>query len=379
MKTPDFPPAKFEVEDQLRRILESKRFRNAPNLSAFLKLVVVRAVKRQKTTERIIGETLFGKGFDPFKAPDVRVTAINLRKTLARYYEGEGCNDVVVISFATPPKDKTIKALKGEAYTPLFNYNPRHDTYIGIRLAFRCLEQSTYRECERAFRLFGDVLSQDRDNVAAGVGMVETLCAFTDRNWEYPVEIVPYPAFMNFLVRLEEHANNYWRFWAAKAYFHHLFGEDELTVSCYAKALKLDRISTESFLPFIDYLIATDRTDLGLGLAQRYVNERVEDATAIAHYGRLLIFAGKPDIGVGHLLAALAIEPGNCLAHESLAIARLAQRDRVSFLGHLQTLKLLCDTQTFDCIVASLKGFEDRHKLGSFMPDISTLGSTGAS
>jgi tetratricopeptide (TPR) repeat protein len=363
MVTLDFPPAKFEVEDQLKRILATSRFRNAKNPSDFLALGVTRALEGKKTTGSTIAKALFGGKFIQGESSDVRVTSRNLRAALQRYYEREGSNDVVIIDFPEPHKDKSVKPVEGKAYTPRFSYNPKHETYVFVRLAYRYLEQSMYGSYRRAFGLFEDILHREPTNIAAILGMVETLCKFADRHWENPANVPPIGAGINLLDRLDDRAESYWRFWAAKAYLYKSQGKDEVVASCYERALSLDRVSTESFFPYIEFLVEIQKSEEGLGLAQRYVNERIEDSTAVAQYGQFLYWTGSPEAGIGHLQGALTMDPGNCLAHETLAMIRFMERDVEGVSRHLLMLRSLCDAGSFERVVNFLESCEERYDM----------------
>lgn len=379
MNALDFPPTDYEVEDQLKRILGSPRFRNAPNPSAFLELGVRRALKGKKTTGNVIARTLFKGKFIQGISPDVRVTARNLRKTLDRYYEQEGSTDVVIISYPEPRKDKTLKAVEGEAYTPRFTHNPRHETWILIRVGYRLLELSTYRDYCRALSIFVGILEGDPDNIGASLGLVETVCKFGDNHWHPPVEFSSQAMCVDLLEKLESWAGNYWRLWAAKAYFHMRRKVPELVASCYEKALSLNRTATESFIPYIEFLLESGKRDEALGLAQRYVNERVEDSTAVAQYGQILCAAGRHDIGTGHLQAALDMDPGNCLAHQGLATIRFMQRDVAGVSAHLQALKVLCDAESFARFTNFLERHEEQYSLrgciANLLPQLTSVAS----
>jgi tetratricopeptide (TPR) repeat protein len=117
-------PDPEDVASQLRRMLASKRFLNAPNQADFLKLVVRRALKGQKSPGHVIAKALFSDKFDRKISTDVRVTAGNLRTTLKRYYAEEGRDDPIIIALPEPPPDRSVKLAEGEAYTPLFSVNP---------------------------------------------------------------------------------------------------------------------------------------------------------------------------------------------------------------------------------------------------------------
>jgi tetratricopeptide (TPR) repeat protein len=352
MKALDFPPAKHEVVDQMKRMLASARFRAAGNPSAFFELAVKRALSGKKTTGLIVAKEIFGGTYNQTEQDDVRVTAHSLRKLLARYNENEGAHDVVTISFPEPRKDATIRPVAGEAYTPQFSYNPKHPAHISLRLGFRFLQQGMYRDYDHAYNLFAGALEEDAENLGAALGLVETLCKFADRHWDNPVHVHPFIASERLFEKFQGRGDNYWRFWATRAYLYQGRGEanNDKARTFYAEALKRDRMATEGFLPYIDFLLLVNQTEEALGLAQRYVNERVEDGTAIVQYGMVLIATGRYDPGIGHLRAALSLDPHNCLAHEALATIFLIRGNLTEASFHLRTLKTLCDPESFECV-----------------------------
>jgi hypothetical protein len=387
MQSHDFPPPDFEVEAQLKRILASPRFKNAPNPSAFLDLTVRRALKGKKTTG-----TLFAGKFFQGVSDDVRVTALNLRNTLKKYYDKEGRTDVVVISYPKPESDRTIKPVEGAAYTPRFSHNPNHESYIICRVAYRSLDDQTQSSFYRAINLFTDLLMDDHEDCGALLGLVEAICAFCDRSWvpeipkwhltedllrsicnsvtaETPITAAQVSAIEicdSIFSILEIRAEHHWRYWAVRAQYlqqRNLPGSER----CFSIALRLDRLATESFIPYMYFLIEINRCDEAVGLAQSYCNERVEDSFAVGEYGRLLCAAGRRKIGIGHLQVAIAIMPGNCSALQSLAVIRMIEKDVSGLASLLQTLKLYCDSDTFQWFLHYLEAHEQQFELPGCM------------
>jgi tetratricopeptide (TPR) repeat protein len=383
MNTLDFPPTHFEVENQLKRILASPRFRNAPNPSAFLEIGVVRALNGKKTTGNIVAKALFGAKFIQGESADVRITARNLRKTLDKYYEREGSTDVVIISYPVPSQDTSVRLIEGEAYTPRFSHNPKHETFIQVRFGYRFLEQSTYRDLCNALSVFTQILEDEPDNLGALLGLAETLCKFGDNSWLPPwkvsnqlaarlcgegtwnpqLKIPGLSICINIFAGLEKRADDYWRFWAARAYFYMRKNEPKLVSACFEKALNLNRFATESFIPYIEFLIDSGKADEAVGLAQRYVNEYIEDSLAVAQFGQILYFAGRQDTGMAHLQAALLMDPGNCLAHQTMAMIHFIRKDVEGLYAHLQALHALCDAETFLHFSTLLKEHENQYEL----------------
>jgi predicted ATPase len=101
--TPDVSPE--GARDQLRRILESGTFANAPTLSRLLKHLVDRTIEGAagQLKEYSIGVDVFDRGssFDPRTDTIVRVQARRLRAKLRDYYSTHGRHDLVRIEVPT--------------------------------------------------------------------------------------------------------------------------------------------------------------------------------------------------------------------------------------------------------------------------------------
>ena len=85
----------------VERLLASAGFRRNERMSRFLRYIVDRqlAGSAGALKELVIGVEVFGRkpGYDPQRDPIVRTEAARLRTRLARYYEGEGKCDAIVI------------------------------------------------------------------------------------------------------------------------------------------------------------------------------------------------------------------------------------------------------------------------------------------
>ena len=90
------------IEEELERVLSSKAFRRAQQLSRLLRHLVIQASdgNRTKLNEHEIAVSVFGKpdDFNPRVDPLVRVQVGRLRRRLAQYYRTEGTCDPVVIA-----------------------------------------------------------------------------------------------------------------------------------------------------------------------------------------------------------------------------------------------------------------------------------------
>lgn len=366
MSWPDCPPLKWEIEEQLTRILSSRRFRNASNPSAFLEFVVGRALEDKRTAGHLIAEKLFAGKFVKLVSNDVRQTKANLCKTLERYYKAEGKDDMVVIYLPDVPEDTSIKLLEGEAYTPQFKYNPKLDTVLILRMGYRLLEYSTYRDYVLAFSAFSEVLEKAPNHCGATIGLVETFCKFADRHWNNPAQLDPLSTCNLLLGGMPAEMKNYWRYWAANAFVEKVVGEDTLAAAAFRKALELDQSQTESYIPYISFMFETQQTDIALGLADRYIQAHMEDSVAHTQYAYFMALALKSDVASSSLETALLLDAGNRGAHEFSAIIAFLKKDSDRFTEHMRTLRAICDATSFALIVAHFEKYEPHHSLAGW-------------
>jgi tetratricopeptide (TPR) repeat protein len=98
--SPVIPEADL-IRAVLERILTSPQMESSPSLRRFLRYVVEETLAGRggMIKEYSLGAEVFSRGddFDPRIDPIVRVQARNLRARMAKYYEGPGANDPVVI------------------------------------------------------------------------------------------------------------------------------------------------------------------------------------------------------------------------------------------------------------------------------------------
>jgi hypothetical protein len=87
-------PSRSELLDQLERIVQSKHFRNSKRYPSFLRFVVEQTLagKTDVLKERTLGVDVFARpsNYDTNEDPIVRVTAGEIRKRIAQYYQEPG-------------------------------------------------------------------------------------------------------------------------------------------------------------------------------------------------------------------------------------------------------------------------------------------------
>jgi hypothetical protein len=90
------------VREELGRILSSALFRNSKRFPAFLRYTVEHALtSTEPLKERTIGHEVFARdpGYDTSEDPVVRMTAAEVRKRLAQYYQRPGHGRELVIAY----------------------------------------------------------------------------------------------------------------------------------------------------------------------------------------------------------------------------------------------------------------------------------------
>jgi len=103
--TPSSDEDKAAVLQQLERLLRNPHFHKSKRFPVFLKFVVTEALagRADNLKERTLGVEVFGKdpGYDTTDDPIVRVTAGEIRKRIAQYYQEPGHEHEIKVSL--PP------------------------------------------------------------------------------------------------------------------------------------------------------------------------------------------------------------------------------------------------------------------------------------
>jgi tetratricopeptide (TPR) repeat protein len=334
----DDTPLDSEVRYQLERMLATPRFRNAGKQSPFLKLVVERALRRQKTPGRFIAKELFPDKVEvdtvhnrirvPAYCNDVRVTANNLRTTLKKYQAKEGREDLVIISLPDPPEDKSVKLPEGEAYMPRFLYNPNHAVSNEVRLGEYHLTRATYEDLQRAIEYFSKALEISPGHIRAQVGIAEALC--TSLGWTAKeISASDLNKILNKVAEILDHvmeeASGYWRVHAAAGMF--LVAVSDMTEAKknFDAALALDRSMTEAYPAYLGYLIATGKPTKAVELARLYLNLNIANVGAYATCALTMAMAKNIPEAAEMISRALKLDRGHPGVRMLASVFKLAE------------------------------------------------------
>ena len=92
-----------QIQEQLKKLLASRVFRNSARMSRFLTYTVKQALRGQSESlkETLVGSKVFDRApdYDPRIDPIVRVEARRLRQKLSEYYATAGSEDTVIIEY----------------------------------------------------------------------------------------------------------------------------------------------------------------------------------------------------------------------------------------------------------------------------------------
>src|SRR3954471_3144633 len=139
-------PEPDAIRTALEKIVSSSQLESSPSLCRFLRYVVEETLAGRggMIKEYSLGAEVFTRGddFDPRIDPIVRVQARNLRARMAKYYEGPGAGDPIIIDLpkrtyvpvfttrelgvplATAPIEIEAEAVPAEETAPIVNAPP---------------------------------------------------------------------------------------------------------------------------------------------------------------------------------------------------------------------------------------------------------------
>ena len=335
-------PTPDETRRQLERMLASDRFVVATNQADFLALVVKRALEGKKTTEDIIGRTLFGAKFEKDESTDVRVTASNLRKKLRTYYAQEGREDLVIIALREPPRDKTIKLPEGVAYQPLFSYNPRHPHSRKFRLGIHYLAQKSPEAISQALAYLQDVGMTQESHAPARIALVEALCATSLYLGSVPPEELLALARQIANDAMQLNPNDWHAHASHGAALLCSWSLDQAGIE-FDTALRLDKIQTLNYVWYAAYLFTVGKREQALELVKLSAAEQVESPQAHAAYGIYLYALRRFDEAELVLNNALKLDPNYWVARLVLSALYLSLDRPDDALRHYDRVQVLTD------------------------------------
>ncbi|MEM9338763.1 MAG: hypothetical protein AAGA66_08555, partial [Bacteroidota bacterium] len=124
-----------EVVHELELILNSETFKKSSTLNTLLRYLVESTLDKKDISANTIGLELFRKKYNPDKNDvNIRVNVSHLRKKLAKYYENEGVNDPLIISFHPGQYHATFTKKRSAVST--FHFKKLTGLGVGLLILF---------------------------------------------------------------------------------------------------------------------------------------------------------------------------------------------------------------------------------------------------
>jgi Flp pilus assembly protein TadD len=319
-------PARHEVERQLDRMLAHPLFQARSVQTGIFAFLVDSALNRRKVEELDIFLRFYPEKNPGDGGTDVRTNVNFVRKLLKEYYEGDGKDDPVIITLPAPEripqpdgKYKLIKRPPGEAYKPVFSYNPRSAMAKELTIASHLLSGGP-AQIEQGLWHLDTIFKADADHpdmvlgTAEAVGSQILLGVYND-----DIRKGLIAAAMEWIDRVAPEVPDYWRVPMVRGLLNYCDGDLDNAGKEFDTALALDRQSTVSRGWYTQYLFAVGRQEEALQLVGLYADERADNAQAHGLHGIYLTQAGKYEEAEKVFAQALHLDRNCWAAHYGMA------------------------------------------------------------
>jgi hypothetical protein len=348
-------PRKEESEAQLKRMLANQIFSTRPSQAHLFEFIVRGALAGQEITEKYIRTHVFTT--PPYKPESniARRTIDLVRDLLSEYYAADGNEDLVIIALPQSPPGKRIKFLSGQAYTPLFSYNPRHAAAKEFKLGEHYLRRGGFTDFDPAMRHFLKALSLHPRHVGALLGMAEALCECANDSSREENRTEWFSIARHLIDCAFALAPEFWRTHAARGFFFTCHADIAAADAEFNIALSLDETSTKAHLQYFQFLGKAGRHSESLELAKSYLDDHVDDAIAYAMYGAALCDIQRLDEAEQVFQQALKMDRTCYTAHLGMTLLHLKAGHPDQAREQAKRLEPLVDHQTYLRLAGLLK------------------------
>lgn len=271
----DAKPGKREIQAQTHRLLESRRFLNSPSQAALLEVIMQSHLAGEALDGKTIGKRTF-PNYVPGNSSDVRITAFNLRESLADYYKDEGSHDPVI-----------IEVLKGKNYPAKADYNPKADAVKHYASALACMANVNSYPWKVVNSLGFCQMAMEADpSFAPAYSLFSefALCFASNRRGDITeFGFGPYKGkrklrqdiglAREYAIRSVLLNRNHWRGYVALGAYRACCSRWEAAERAFAKAMKLDPDQTSSDPWYCFYLVAVGKGEEALETAYKKYEE----------------------------------------------------------------------------------------------------------
>jgi tetratricopeptide (TPR) repeat protein len=341
-------PARFEIERQLDRILADEVVASHPQPAKLLDFIVTRTLAGEEITEKRIREGVFPN--PPYKEDSniARITMDKVRKLLAEYYAREGEDDTVIIGLPKSPEGRRIKFHAGEAYTPLFRYNPRSPIAKAFAVANHLLRGSV-TQIDRGVKQLGEIWDMEPNHPDAILGYAEAVG--TQLMLGLFVEEAREPLIagaLGLIERLDQATADAWRIHNVRGLLFMANGELEKAEKEFDGALALDRPTTIDWGWYTLFLFQIGQEEEAVRLQGLVADDRAGNAGFQALHGIYLAKAKRYEEAERAFTQALTLDRNCWSAHYGITQMYLGTGKQLKAEEHLKRLKALVEPEEFE-------------------------------
>jgi Tfp pilus assembly protein PilF len=320
-------PTPPHIRRQLERMLESPVFLEAETQARLLEHLVEKAVAGEEVTEKTVTAELFPV-YEGRESGIVRVHKNSLRDRIEEYYEEHGGESLVLITLPALLRKKGYKPPPGEAYRPIFKYNPLHPVDQDFRRGMYYLAQCTPSDDNLALDHFASALKREPNHAAAHTGMAEV---HLRRAMYYHV----YATSAKCLILAQKSISEALRcdpvtWWAhaVQGMLHCCYRRWEKARASLDLALKDNEARTRyGTWHYPAFLMARGESAEALHIASERARENPEDLPSQIMHGIFLYLAHRFDEAVFALALAETMSVRHWLTHTTSALLALARHE----------------------------------------------------
>ncbi|HEY6251240.1 MAG TPA: hypothetical protein VI685_14880 [Candidatus Angelobacter sp.] len=308
----------------------------------------------EEITEKYIRAKVFPT--PPYKSESniARRTIDLVRGLLNEYYAEDGKEDAVIIGLPTPPPGKRIKFRAGEAYRPVFSYNPRHPDSQKFRLGLHFLNEKSPESINQALGYLHELALSETGHPAAEIALVETLCAMSVyMSRSSPTRELFSVAFQIVKNVIESNPDD-WHPHAARGALLLCCHEIKSATAEFHTALRLDKTRTQHYAWYHAFLFTVGQRNQALQLARSHAAESIESPYAQTALGIYLYALREFKEAEAVFQNSLTLDRNCWLTHLALSALYLSVDRPDEALDHYTHLQVLVGAERSQWIMPGL-------------------------
>jgi tetratricopeptide (TPR) repeat protein len=359
-------PARHEIERQLDHMLAHPLFEARDLQADIFAFLVTSALDSKEVTELTLFEEFYTVEEFKHRSTKVRTNVNHMRGLLQKYYAGDGEGDSVVIALPAPErtqlpdgKYKIVKRPRGEAYTPVFSYNPRSPIAKAFAIANHLLRGSL-SQIDRGVKQLGEIQNLAPDHPDAWLAVAETVGTYQMLGlYDGAVREALTAWALDCIAKLDPASADEWRIHNVRGLLLMAGGEFDNAQKEFDRALAIDRQATISRGLYALFLFQTGKEEEALRLQGLLADEKAANAEAQAIYGVYLTRANRYEEAEKAFTQSLTLDRNCWGAHYGMTQMYLATKKGDLALKHAKRLETLVEPEEFEDLKRRL-GIEPR-------------------